>query len=592
MAAGLAAPARSLGAGFWTPETRLLYDLQKVCLDHEREVFALDPLGWLVSAGRRPFKRDQPHLREVTISIHLRGAARRLPAIPLAPVDRARLERLLRPAVERAEAALRDRLRGPLEATLEATGIRPHNLPERVAARKLVEELLDRIVLRGFLSLGDLRDACSRNNLKLPDLSGPVEFFRGDRLLQTDQALSRTLDGVYRRGEIYLRGLQRLSALAFATPAGRFVTLYVVLPYGGAFIALEGLQHLANTLVHVLTGVEVHVHFVSAATVAFLGTVALGLIDFSGFRHRFLEILKTLGRALRAALIDLPTWVFNRPLVRLLLEGRLARLIWGFVLKPLVVSTPFWALGKLIGLDPRETAMLGLSAFVLASILLNSRLGRDVEEIVADEAVRTWHQFHRDVIPGLYRVIMAPFNRFIETVERLLYAVDEWLRFRRGQARVSLAAKVILGSVWFVLAYVIRIYVNLLIEPQINPIKHFPVVTVSHKVILPLYFKLFWLCAAPLTPLVGRDIARLFAGTTVFLLPGVFGFLVWELKENWRLYQANRPKALGPVVIGDHGETLVRMLRPGFHSGTLPKLFAKLRKSERGRCATAARRPS
>ena len=569
--------------GFWTPEARLLYDLQKVCLDHEREVFAIDLLGWLASGGRTPLQRPRPHLREVMISIHLRGAARRLPAVRLAPGDRVRLDGLLRPAVARAEANLRDRLRGPIEATLQATDIRPSNLPERVAARKLVEELLDRIVRGGFLSLGDLRDACSRNNLNLPDLSGPIEFVRGDRLLQADRALARALDGVYRRGEVYLRWMQRLSSLAFATPSGRFLTAYVALPYGGVFIALEGLQHLFDLIVYALTRVEVHVHFVSAATVALHGTVALGLINFPGFRRRFLDSLGSMGRALRAALIDLPTRMLNLPLVRLILEGRLARAVWDFVLKPLVVSTPFWLLGKPAGLDPRETTVLGLSAFLLASILLNSRLGRDVEEIVADEAVRAWHQFYRDVIPGLFRAIMALFNRFLEIVERLLYAVDEWLRFRRGQGAVSLAAKVVLGGLWFVLAYVIRIYVNLLIEPQINPIKHFPVVTVSHKIILPFFikFKVYSLLYTPLAPLVGRDIARLFAVTTIFLIPGVFGFLVWELKENWRLYRANRPESLGPVVVGDHGETLVRLLRPGFHSGTLPKLFAKLRKSER-----------
>jgi hypothetical protein len=56
---------------------------------------------------------------------------------------------------------------------------------------------------------------------------------------------------------------------------------------------------------------------------------------------------------------------------------------------------------------------------------------------------------------------------------------------------------------------------------------------------------------------------------------------VWELKENWRLYAANRKKGLSPVVIGKHGETMIRLLKPGFHSGTLPKLFAKLRRAER-----------
>jgi hypothetical protein len=77
------------------------------------------------------------------------------------------------------------------------------------------------------------------------------------------------------------------------------------------------------------------------------------------------------------------------------------------------------------------------------------------------------------------------------------------------------------------------------------------------------------------------DQAKVVSGMILLLLPGVFGFLVWELKENWRLYEANRPTTLRPVVIGHHGETMARLLKPGFHSGTVPKVFAKLRKAER-----------
>src|SRR4030066_2139613 len=28
----------------------------------------------------------------------------------------------------------------------------------------------------------------------------------------------------------------------------------------------------------------------------------------------------------------------------------------------------------------------------------------------------------------------------------------------------------------------------------------------------------------------------------------IFGFLAWELRENWRLYAANRPRALRPAI--------------------------------------------
>jgi hypothetical protein len=68
---------------------------------------------------------------------------------------------------------------------------------------------------------------------------------------------------------------------------------------------------------------------------------------------------------------------------------------------------------------------------------------------------------------------------------------------------------------------------------------------------------------------------------TVLLLPGVVGFLVLELRGNWRLYAVNRHRDLKPVVVGSHGETLLRLMKLGIHSGTLPRLFARLRRAAR-----------
>src|SRR5262245_64003725 len=62
-------------------------------------------------------------------------------------------------------------------------------LPERVARKKLVAELLDRGMKLGFLNLGHLRDAVSRNGLKLRDLGGVGELVRGDPLLRADARL-------------------------------------------------------------------------------------------------------------------------------------------------------------------------------------------------------------------------------------------------------------------------------------------------------------------------------------------------------------------------------------------------------------------
>jgi hypothetical protein len=158
-----------------------------------------------------------------------------------------------------------------------------------------------------------------------------------------------------------------------------------------------------------------------------------------------------------------------------------------------------------------------------------------------------------------------------ERIDRGIHAVDEALRFREGQGWAAFGAKLVVGAVWFVFTYVFRFAWTLLVEPQINPIKHFPVVTVSHKVLLPLI--------PPLSKQLGVSVETM--TTIVFGIPGMFGFLAWELKENWKLYAANAPPGFRSVQVGSHGETVRRLLRPGLHSGTIPKAFAKLRKAVR-----------
>ena len=153
---------------------------------------------------------------------------------------------LLETAEQRTQARMAEALRPRLVATLEEVGMVPRNLPERVAQRKVVEELIDQITDRGYLSMGDLRDTISRNNLKLRDFPGFSSLLTGDQLLEADRRLADALAGVYRRGEIYLRLPQSLSSLAFGTPAGRFLTRYAILPFGGAFIGLYALEHLVD----------------------------------------------------------------------------------------------------------------------------------------------------------------------------------------------------------------------------------------------------------------------------------------------------------------------------------------------------------
>jgi hypothetical protein len=223
--------------------------------------------------------------------------------------------------------------------------------------------------------------------------------------------------------------------------------------------------------------------------------------------------------------------------------------------------------------------VLAGGTFALFAVALNLRFGRLVEEVVADWLVRTGRQFTSRIIPGLVRYTLAFFSKMIELLDRGIYKVDEWLRFRTGQSVIKLAIKGVLGLVWGLVTWILRFYVNLFVEPTVNPIKHFPVVTVAAKLIIPFIPAILEGVSGPASSLMGPTLGNGFAGFTVLVLPGLAGFLVWELKENWKLYRATRSKALRPLAIGHHGETVSSFLKPGFHSGTIPKLFTKLRRA-------------
>jgi hypothetical protein len=223
--------------------------------------------------------------------------------------------------------------------------------------------------------------------------------------------------------------------------------------------------------------------------------------------------------------------------------------------------------------------VIGGAVYVVVALALNSRLGRRVEEIVIDWIVRSARHLTGRVVPSLVKYVLRLFVQLVELFDRALYRVDEWLRFRSGQSVIAVFFKGVFGAIWFLVSYVLRLSVNLFIEPTVNPIKHFPVVTVAAKLILPFTEAMLTGIGGPASSLMGPVIGNSFAAFAVLMLPGLAGFLVWELKENWKLYRATRAKELHPRVIGHHGETMARFLKPGFHSGTIPKLFTKLRRA-------------
>ena len=556
-------------------EARVLHDLQKTCVDAERRRNAVDVVTWLTSMFKRPIVRPLPTVAVVRVARHLRHAFDSSHRAALFKTERAKLEEVFRAAIARAIDNARATVKPTLETVLDEVGLGPKSVPERVAREKLCEEILDVVIARGSLGLSPLRDALSRSNLKLSKLA-PAELVFGDPILRADALLATRLDGVYRRGEIYLRFLQKVSSVAFGTWLGRVITLHVALPVLLSFVLLEGLQHVAHPIGRALG--HPHVHLLSPPSFVALALFFYGLIHSVSFRNAARAAARGLGAALHNVFIDIPSWVLSWPAVRALTRSRLVSL----VTKPLVLAGLVYLVTRRAGLDRTPSLLATAVIAAVTASFLATPLGRHAEEVFSDFVLRRIRQLSHRALPGLFAFIVDVFRIFVERVERAIYTVDEWLTFKDGQSRFSLASKGALAFGWFFATYLLRIYVNVLIEPQVNPIKHFPVVTVSHKIILPMSPTILGAIRPPLAAL-GPVASNAIAGSTVFLLPGVFGFLVWELKANWNLYDQNRSKTLDPVRIGHHGETMNGLLVLGFHQGTVPKLYAKLRRAAKRR---------
>ncbi|MBI5724073.1 MAG: hypothetical protein HZA50_08965 [Planctomycetes bacterium] len=581
--------------GYWPVEARFLYDLQKACVENERQRYSVNLVEWAMGLGRKPLKKPLPVQREVQIVRHIRSAAARLAKI----MPRNKSQKSLPLLVRSAERFRQDRLRADLHRVvskaMDEVGMAPANVPEKVAYNKIVEELLDRIMERGLLTMQDLRDTISRNSLKLPDIVGKgdflwqswwvglleffkwtgkgfYDFFRGDMLLRLDHKLAAALDGAYRGGEIYMRWLQRLSSLTFGTILGRWLTLYLLLPFGGAFLMLEAVK----AVIHLF--ISSTADFTSWSNLATLGLALLCLLHIPVFREAMFWYLKGLFRAIRFILIGLPVRILGTRFVQSIIQSRIFMLAIRYMVNPLILAGVVWLCMWLCRADSNVTMSISAGFFLAASILFNTKPGRRIQEAAADWMARTWRVIRVNILYGLIVWTLEIFKMILEAFDRLLYSVDEWLRFKGAEGLAMRIIKPILGVVWFYVSYIIRLLVNVFIEPQINPIKHFPVVTVSHKLLVGVWQPL----AEYLVVTWGMERAAAYALTFNVLtsIPGMFGFLVWEFKANWRLYAANRPRNLRPVPIGHHGETMIRLMKPGFHSGTLPKLYAKIRRAE------------
>lgn len=581
-------------------EASILYDLQRACRDHEEPVYALDAAEWVLSAGARPIRRPLDSERFVRVPAQLRTALHRLTAARLSDADRQALAALLRGAIDRAETRLRERFRPVLTDALHDAGLQPANLPERAALEKTVEELLDRVSAAGFLTFADVRDAIARGQMKLPDLNGGSEYLGGDPLLRLDKRLAALMDGVYRRGESYTRLLEGVTAIGFGTQTGRWLVANVVIPFLGAFLLAEFAWMLVfdRRAAAAKRAGEPEPTFFAGWNEEWwfhLGWVGLGAFFLLAIRSAEVRaavsaVLRTGYRVARYVFWDLPARVWSTPWVRAVIASAGGQTVLNLGLKPLALSGALWAVFRAQLWDGGWAARA--VTFAAAVFVVNTRPGRAAEHMLLAAARGLLDVFAS--APAVLAWVNDLFRDLLDALDWVLTRAEDWLRLRGRAGPLSVVARVVAGLVWMPFAFLVRFYAVVLIEPMINPLK-LPLTLLCAKFVYPLLLLSPQILVrdhdsplgygsplvAALAPYLGEPLGFVFVMGTLWLLPDALTYLVWEMRENWRLFRANRPAALRPVAVGSHGETVKGLLRRGFHSGALPRLYARLRTGER-----------
>ena len=423
----------------------------------------------------------------------------------------------------------------------------------------------------------------------------------------------------------------------FGTQVGRLLTLWVTLPFGLAFLAIEAGNLISNLLFRMFTpsfpAVDMPLPqlvtsavgmmaepdagaFVAAEEAAWLsylngaavaamrrklgtlefgspayiilflvcGLFFAGLFHSAGLRHKVWHYAGTALQWLRYQLVYRPIALLSSTKLKGILRSWPVQLLYWYAFKPLLlflllyslIYLVLWIRQRLVNpfqpVQPQLPLWGWAIVFLVSNFLVNSRPGQATTKALWYSTLQLLDQMRAGLLPRLFNFVVALFKNSVHFVESMLFHVDESLRLRQGESQLSMNVRAALTVIWFPISYLIRFNLIMFIEPLLNPVK-LPVCSIAFKFWLPAYF--YFQSEIQGYPFIVWAVLSWIN----FWIADAFGFISWEVKENWRLYRSNRSPTLGPVNIGPYGETLAGLLQPGFHSGTLPKLYTRSARS-------------
>ncbi len=589
------------------PARTLLGNLEQVLAESRSDYYRLRPIRWILAAlrpgGRRPLREPLPFQTLLSALRAMDAGRARLDEMPWAIADLARFGRALEALRGCVTARLDAELMPRVEQAMRQADFVPRDHREKVAAQKMKLELLDAIKQRRTLKFTDVRDIVARNILRLPDPT-LAEFFRGDRLARFDRTAAQALPGVYRRGEIYIKGLQQLSAPLFGTPLGRSISRYLLVPFGAAYLVLKTFDLLLELLPHFDKAFKL----ATATDVLLLGGLTAIVMHTGIGRHVALSLWRGLVAVLRFVFRDglnrLLRW---RPLAELLSTG-LVRGLGRNLVQPLLIGIlpliPIILLAVFVEEVPIEPGLwLVVLAFALGTLARNTPAGRRFLDNLSTRIGGYLRRINQTLVIGVIQWLLTFFKEVTRGFSQILYRVDDALVPHLGERMEARLFKALVTPLWRFAEALIQFYVTVLVEPQVNPVKHFPIVSIGHKLLLPFLPAITAAFVDISGSVLPKVIAYPLVTLTIVVLPGLFGFFVWELKENWKLYQANHREGLAaagqeqddlpglargaegaatlpvePAAVGPHGESVRALMARGFHAGALPKGFDRLRR--------------
>ena len=372
-----------------------------------------------------------------------------------------------------------------------------------------------------------------------------------------------------------MRWPQRLSSLAFGTAVGRFLTRYLALPFGGAYVILEAIQHVAALFGDYFEA-QTYLHVATWPLVALLGVVLLGILYYQRFRALCLAGVANAGRLGRLLFYELPRQVVSLQFVQAIVRSRVFQWFRRYALKPTIITGLVLAASYVFDFTLAYTGwfLVFLGATVLRQLAAGPQCRRADYRLGAAHLVQAARCTYscRAVPAGDGPVQpLAGIDRAAAVHGRRVAALSRRRAAggHRGQSRAGIHL-------------VFRRLRDPLLRHADGRAAGQPDQALSRR-------HGFSQTAAAGEP-GHQDDSRRPTGSGLGL--GHRGLHAVLVSRHRRLFGVGTERKLATVrgqstaraaarAIGHHGETMVQFLRPGFRSGTLPKLYAKLRRASR-----------